>query len=217
MPITVLLTDDHEMMREGLRRILESEADIQVAGEAAGGRQAVALARQLNPDVIILDISMPDLNGVDAARQIAARRPRTRIVALSMHRDQRLAEEMLRAGARGYCLKDGASAELVAAIRAVMEGHTYLTPAVADVVIEDFVSHSAADGTAGHKALTGREREVLQLLAEGHGTKSIASRLHVSPSTVDTHRQHIMGKLALHSIAELTKYAIRERLTSVDD
>lgn len=217
MATTILLADDHQILREGLRSLLTKVPGMEVVAEAETGRDAVAMARKLAPDVAILDISMPDMNGVEAARQIAARCPKTRIIALSIHRDRRFASEMLKAGARGYCLKDAPFAELAEAIRAAMDGHSFLSPAVMDVVIGDYMAGGPEARRATEADLTSREREVLQLLAEGHSAKTIASRLHVSPSTVDTHRQHIMGKLGLRSIAELTKYAVREGLTSLED
>jgi two-component system, NarL family, response regulator NreC len=216
MSIKVLLADDHRVFREGLRALLERSPDFRVVGEAESGRTAVRLARELGPDVIVMDISMPDLNGIDAARQIAGRMPHTRIVALSMHSDRRFVTEMLKAGARGYLLKDCTCDELILAIRTAAAGKTYLSPAVADEVVKAYLDQSPESaGDSDASALTDRQREVLQLLAEGRTTRQIALHLHVSIKTVETHRHQIMDKLNIHSIAELTKYAVREGLTSL--
>jgi DNA-binding NarL/FixJ family response regulator len=216
MSIKVLLADDHRVFREGLRALLEKSADILVVGEAENGRAAVRLTRDLGPDVIVMDVSMPDLNGIEATRQISSRLPNTKVVALSMHADRRYVTEMLKAGARGYLLKDCTCEELVLAIRTTAAGKTYLSPAVADEVVKAFLSQAPElDGGTDGMALTNRQREVLQLLAEGHTTRQIALRLHVSIKTVETHRHQIMDKLNIHSVAELTKYAVREGLTSL--
>jgi DNA-binding NarL/FixJ family response regulator len=221
MATTILLADDHQLIREGIRSLIEKLPGLKVVGEAGDGRTAVSLARKLAPDIVIMDISMPELNGIDAARQILDDSPRTRVVVLSMHSDKRFVAAALKAGASGYLLKDGMSAEVADAIRAVAAGQTYLSPRIAGVVVEDYVSNlPAGPATAGAAAagavLTAREREVLQLIAEGKTTKRIAAALHASVSTVETHRRHIMEKLQLFSVAELTKYAIREGLTSPD-
>jgi DNA-binding NarL/FixJ family response regulator len=215
MPTKVLLADDHRMVRDGLRALLEQQDDMEVVGEAENGRDAVRQARDLKPDIIVMDISMPDLNGVDATRQIRRRCSGTRVMALSVHSDRRFVTEMLKAGANGYLLKDSAFEDLVRGIRTVMKGHTYLCPRVADAVVESHVRAPATEAEPSGSVLTPREREVLQLLTEGHGTKQIARHLHVSTKTIDTHRQHIMDKLDIHNVAELTKYAIREGLTDV--
>jgi len=217
MATRVLLADDHAIVCEGLRSLLQKEPDVEVVGTAGTGRDAVQMARKLAPDVAILDITMPDMNGIEAARQIRTQTPRTKVIALSMHADRRFAAEMLKAGAQGYLLKECAFEELLNAVRAVVAGHTYLSPRVSDVVVKDYVSEQSPEGVRRTTSLTSREREVLQLLAEGHSTKQISLLLHVSTSTVDTHRQHIMNKLGLHSIAGLTKYAIREGLTSEEN
>lgn len=216
MATTVLLADDHKIVRDGLRALLERQDDMDVVGEAENGRDAVRLARDLSPSIIVMDISMPDLNGVEATRQVCRRCPDTRVMALSVHADRRFVTEMLKAGASGYLLKDSAFEDLVAGIRTIMEGHTYLCPRVADAVVEGHVRAPATEAAPGGSVLTPREREVLQLLTEGHGTKQIAHRLHVSTKTIDTHRQHIMDKLDMHNVAELTKYAIREGLTNLE-
>lgn len=211
MRTRILLADDHKIVREGLRGILEKELQADVVAQAENGRAAVALALEHRPDVVIMDITMPDLNGIEAAAQILAELPGTKIIALSMHSDKKYVSEMLRAGASGYLLKDCAVDELGLAIQVVVSGRIYVSPDVTGVVVSDYLEHvGQGKGTA---KLTMKEREVLQLIAEGHSTKEVASRLNVSVQTIDTHRQHIMEKLDLHSIAELTKYAIREGLT----
>lgn len=216
MVTRVLLADDHKIMSSGLRTLLEKEPDIEVAGEASDGREAVRLTDELAPEVVIMDIAMPDLNGIEATRQIISSGSRSRVIALSMHADKRYVSEMLKAGASGYLLKDCSFEEITNAIRAVRDGKTYLSPAIAGVVVEEYVGQLPQDEESGFSVLTAKEREVLQLLAEGYTTKQIAGRLHVSAKTVETHRQHIMTKLDIHSVAELTKYAVREGLTSLD-
>ncbi len=215
MRLRLLLADDHGMFREGLRALIEKQTDLEVVGEAANGREAVRLARDLTPTVVVMDVSMPDLNGVEATRRILKRSPKAKVIALSMHSDRRFVVEMLRAGAQGYLLKNCAYEELVCAIRTVAGGRVYLSPRIAGVVLEDCV-RSAAPEAAPASALTARQREVLQLLAEGHGTKQIARRLHVSAKTIDTHRHNIMNRLTIRSVAELTKYAVREGLTTLE-
>jgi DNA-binding NarL/FixJ family response regulator len=210
---TVLLVDDHRMMLEGLRSVLEAEEGFEVVGEALDGRTAVEMARTLKPQVIVMDIGMPDLNGVEATRQIKSESPDVRIVALSTHTDKRYVLAMLEAGASAYVLKVSAYDELRRAISAVTEGKHYLSPDVAGVVVEAGLAATLPPQTTVYSTLGAREREVLQLLAEGHSSPQIAQRLHISPSTVETHRRNIMKKLNVHSVAELTKYAIREGLT----
>jgi DNA-binding NarL/FixJ family response regulator len=215
MSIRIILADDHRIIREGLRSLLEREPQMEVAAEADNGRAAVRLARELAPEVVVMDIAMPDLNGVEATRQIVAESPQVKVIALSMHADKRYVMEMLKAGASGYLLKDGAFEELARAIRAVLANKTYLSPQISELVIGDYVRRlQKSDGTA-FTVLSAREREVLQLLAEGSGTAQIAERLHLSVKTVETYRQHLMEKLGIRSVAELTKYAIREGLTSL--
>jgi DNA-binding NarL/FixJ family response regulator len=215
--IKVLLADDHRVFREGLRSLLEKAPGLSVVGEAENGRAAVRLVKELAPDVIVMDVSMPDLNGIEATRQIAARTPDTMVVALSMHADQRFVTEMLKAGARGYLLKDCTCSELILAIQTAAMGRTYLSPAAADEVVKACVSSATKEtgGSPEGTGLTDRQREVLQLLAEGHSTRNIALRLHVSIKTIETHRHQIMDKLDIHSVAELTKFAVREGLTSL--
>ena len=217
MSIRVLLSDDHRIMREGLRSLLEKEPDIELVGEAEDGRSTLELASRLKPQVVVMDISMPGLNGIDATRKLLEKLPSVKVLALSMHTDQRFIEGMLRAGATGYLPKDCASEELVRAIRTVLSNQTYLSPSIADVVRRDYLSQRRGADISVSRGLTDREREVLQLMAEGQNTKEIASRLQVSVKTIETFRQHIMQKLDLHSLAELTKYAIREGLTSLED
>jgi len=217
MTVRVLIADDHKIMLAGLRSLLEKQSEIEVVGEAENGRKAVQLAQEKKPDVVVMDVSMPDLNGMEATTQIIESLPKTRIIALSMHSDKRFVMGMLRAGAAGYLLKDCASQELANAIAQVAGGKKYLSPEITGVVIDDFLQASALeeDETVA-SVLSAREREVLQLIAEGWSTKQIASHLYVSIKTIETHRRQIMKKLDLHTIADLTKYAIREGLTSID-
>lgn len=213
--MNVLIVDDHAMMRAGLRLLLEREG-ITVIGEAANGRDAVAAARRLKPDIVLMDISMPEMNGVDATRRVLAEIPGAKVVALSMHTDRRYVIAMFTAGASGYLLKGAASDELTQALRAVSRGMTYVSPAVGGVVVGELLDHAPREGDAKPRSLTAREREVLQLLAEGRSSKDIAKILHVAVATVETHRRQIMEKLDLHTIAELTKYAVREGLTALE-
>ncbi|HUU09807.1 MAG TPA: response regulator transcription factor [Phycisphaerae bacterium] len=217
MDLKILLVDDHQIIREGLRSLIEKERGMKVVGEAANGREAVRLARELAPDVVVMDVSMPDLNGIEATRQIASRVPAARVVALSMHSDRRFVAEMLRAGALGYLLKESAFDELARAVRAVAAGGTYLSPAVAGDVVEGFVQGDRPPTGSVVAALTPRQREVLQLVAEGWTTKRMAAHLHVSPKTIETHRLQVMQTLGIESVAELTKFAVREGLTSLDN
>ncbi len=212
----ILLADNHKLFAEGLRTMLAKQPGCEVVGEANNGRMAVRLAHELSPDLVIMDIGMPELNGMDATRQIRAELPRTKVLAVSMHADRQYVAGMLSAGASGYVVKDSAFAELAQAIQVVMSGGRYLSPEVIGVVVDDYVQRLApAPGSALAK-LSDREREVLQLMAEGHATADIATRLHVSRKTIETHRKNIMLKLELHSVAELTKFAVREGLTSLD-
>jgi two-component system response regulator NreC len=214
MSIKVMIADDHQIVREGLRAMLEKEHDIKVVGEAVDGRMTERLARELAPDVIIMDVAMPDLNGIEATRQIVAELPGVKIIALSMHDDRRFVLNMFKAGAAGYMLKDCAFKDLAKAIRAVMAHKTYLSPEIADIVVKDYLSSSSPTESSVFQLLSPREREVLQLLAEGKTSGQIADNLHISVKTVESHRQQIMIKLKIKSVAELTKYAIREGLTS---
>ena len=216
MRTKILLADDHKIIRDGLRALIEKEPNMEVVAEACDGRTTVQKAKELMPHIIIIDISMPDLNGIEATRQIISNAPNTKIIALSMHADRRFVMNMLEAGAAGYLLKDSAFEELTMAIKTVLSGKTYLSPAIAGVVVEDAMRHSTQKGSQARVELTAREREVLQLLAEGRTTKRIATQLNVSVKTVETHRRQVMEKLDIHSVAELTKYAVREGLTSLE-
>ncbi len=213
MSIKVLLVDDHQIIRQGLRVMLEKEHDITIVGEAENGRMAEQLARELAPDVIIMDVAMPDLNGIEATRQITATLSGVKIIALSMHDDRRFVLNMLKAGAAGYILKDDAFKSLAKAIRTVMLHKSYLSNSIADMLENHGFPPSHDLKSADSQVLSGREREVLQLVAEGKTSNQIAAQLHISPKTVETHRQQVMGKLQIKNVAELTKYAIREGLT----
>ncbi len=216
MSIRIVLADDHKIMREGLKALLEKQQDVEVIAEAETGLEAVRVAQKLKPDIVIMDIGMPGLNGIEATRQIVAEVPGVKVIALSMHSDKRFVIEMLKVGASGYLLKDSASEELTSCIRAVAANQPYLSPKITDVVLKDYLSTLSKAEPSAFSVLTAREREVLQLIAEGKSTKQIAFALHVSVKTVETHRQQMMEKLNLRSIAELTKYAIREGLTSLE-
>jgi DNA-binding NarL/FixJ family response regulator len=215
MSLNVLIADDHTLVRAGIRALLESSPDLAVVGEAGDGRQAVEMARALAPGLVLMDVGMAELNGIDAARQIHAAAPGTRIVMLSMHEDRHYVFEALRAGAAGYVLKAAAFAELLSAISTVMGGKNYVSPALSGMVMDDYISR--AQGGVSQQSelgrLSGREREVLQLIAEGRSSAEAAERLRISVRTVDTHRHNIMVKLEIHSIAGLTKFAIRHGLS----
>jgi DNA-binding NarL/FixJ family response regulator len=215
MKIRIILADDHRIIRDGIRVLLGGLDGMEVIADVGDGRTAVKLAAELKPDVIVMDIGMPDLNGMEATRQIKAQAPGVQVIALSMHRDVRFVSEMLRAGASGYLLKESAFEELARAIQAVTRHETYLSPGISGVIVQDYVSRLGEARPPGSVALTPREREVLQLISEGHSSKEIAFRLHVSLKTVETHRHQIMNKLGLRSVAELTKYALREGLTAL--
>jgi len=215
--VRILLADDHQMVREGVRALIEALDGYEVVGEAGNGRTAVSLAAELKPDVLVIDVGMPDLNGIDATKQVTESTPGVKVVALSMLSDGRYVRRMFQAGASGYLLKESAFEELRSAIDQVLKGKTYVSPAVGQVVIDDYVRDERASGSELFQSLTPREREVLQLMAEGRSTKEIASDLFVSVKTIETHRQHIMQKLKTNSIADLTKFAIREGLTQLDD
>lgn len=214
--IRVLLVDDHELMREGLRSILERDEDVEVVGEAASGHAAVELARTLGPQVVIMDVAMKDSNGIEATRRIRSECPEVQVIALSSHSDSRYVNAMLDAGACGYVLKANAYDDLRRALAAAQKGRSYLCPDVTEAVVG---SRRRAEGAAApaRAPLSSREREVLQLLAEGLSSPEIGKRLYVATSTVETHRRNVMRKLGIHSVADLTKYAIREGLTSLED
>ena len=203
-------------MVEGLRALLEKQPDMEVVADAEDGQTAVQVAQKLKPDVAIIDITLPALNGIEVTRIISALVPGIKVIGFSMHSSRRYVTEILKAGALGYVLKECAFEELVQAIRAVVANRTYLSPKIADIVIKEYVGLSPRTEFSVYSILTSREREVLQLLAEGKTTKKIASRLYVSTKTIETHRQRIMDKLNLYTVAELTKYAIREGLTSLE-
>jgi len=221
MPIKVILVDDHAIVRDGLKSLLARESDIEVVGEAENGPEALKAIRSRKPDVVVMDISMPGLSGIDVTRKIGADYPDVLVLALSMHSDSRHIAEMLAAGAKGYLLKDCAFDELATAIHAVSEGRTFLSPAASQVVVGDYVRQVADSGKNAAepqtKPLSPREREVLALICAGPSTKEIAARLNLSPKTVETHRRQIMEKLGIYSVAGLTKYALREGLASLDD
>jgi two-component system response regulator NreC len=214
MAAQVLITDDHKLLREGLRSLLQNRG-FEVAAEAEDGRCAVRLAKQLKPDAVIIDISMPGLNGIEATRQIHLDSSEVKIIVLSMRADSRSVLAALAAGASAYLLKEAAFEEVVTALRAVLKGQTYLSPAIAHVVVQNSVQHWTANPGCVRHGISGREREILQLVAEGRSSKEMAASLFVSVKTIETHRKQIMDKLNLHSVAELTKYAIREGVTSL--
>jgi DNA-binding NarL/FixJ family response regulator len=206
--IRILLADDHAVVRQGFRRILEAQEDMEIVGEASNGREAVQLASELKPDLVVMDVAMPELNGIEATRRLTEASERTRVLALSMHKDAVYVREILRAGARGYLLKDAFESDMVTAVRAVARGEGYLSPAVSDSVLADYRQHV----TDPIDLLTTREREVLQLIAEGKTNKEIAGLLNLSVYTVDAHRGRIMEKLNLHSTGELVRFAVRKGL-----
>jgi two-component system, NarL family, response regulator NreC len=215
MNVQILIADDHKLMREGLSSLLGQQPDIQVVAQANNGREAIQLTEKYSPDVVVMDVSMPDLNGIDATRQIVSRRPKTKVIALSMHSDRQFVAEMFRAGASGYLLKDSAFEDLASAIRTVAKNQTFIAPRISGFSLDDYNYTQAGEPLVSPR-LTDREREVLQLMAEGKGTKEIAAELGLSAKTVETHRQHLMDKLDIYSVAELTKFAIREGLTTLD-
>jgi two-component system, NarL family, response regulator NreC len=204
----ILLADDHAVVRKGFRLILESQPDMEVVGEASNGRDAVALAEQLKPDIVVMDVSMPELSGIEATRRMAEVSPRTRVLALSMHKDSVYVREILRAGAKGYLLKDAADGDLLSALRSVARGEGYLSPAVSEAVLSDYRRHV----TNPVDLLTGREREVLQMIAEGKTNKDIANALNLSVYTVEAHRGRIMEKLNLHNTGDIVRFALRNGL-----
>lgn len=216
MKTNIILADDHKIVREGLKNLLSVEWDIEIIGEAENGREALILVIEKKPDLIIMDIGMPELNGVEAAKRIKKESPETKIIALSMHSDKQFVTGMLQAGASGYLLKDCAVDELVDAIRTVMDKRIYLSTEISSVVVNEFMSNLSLNDNINSNELSDREKEVLQLIAEGKPTKNIADLLFISNKTVESHRKNIMTKLDLHTIPELTKYAIRSGLTSLE-
>lgn len=214
MTIKILIADDHRIFREGIRTMLEGKPNMKVLGEAEDGRSAVRLARKLCPDVILMDLRMPDMNGALATRIILSEFPQMKVLALSMYDDRRYVQNILQAGASGYLVKNCSCEELVRAIHIVAANRSYLSPEIMDVVVEDFARPPAYSDSTSLSSLTIREKEVLQLIAEGHTTPQIANRLHLSVKTIGTHRYNLLAKLNIKGTADLTRYAIREGLTS---
>ena len=215
MTLKILIADDHQLFRKGLISLINQNSDYEVISEASNGRIAVRLAKKLSPDIVIMDVNMPELNGIDATRLIRSDSAEIKIIALSMYSDKRFIKEMLKSGSNGYVVKDCAFDELLIAIKTVMAGNIYLSPDVTASIVDD-ITNSATASISQAYPLSTREREVLQLIAEGNSTKEIASSMCLSPKTIESHRKNIMDKLEIHSVAELTKFAIREGLTSLD-
>lgn len=215
MKLKIFLVDDHIIIRKGLRTLIENQSDFEVVGEAGEGRTAVNLVVKLKPDIVLMDVSMPEMNGIEATRQIISILPGVKVIALSMHSDLNYVKSMLKAGAAGYLLKDCAFEELILALNLVMHDQMYLSPKISDMIAKDYLRQVVHQDSSVRSILTARECEVLQLMAEGKTTKEISESLNVSVKTVETHRQQIMSKLNIHSIAGLTKLAIREGLTSL--
>jgi len=211
--VRVLLADDHTILRAGLKMMLNAQPDIEVVGEASDGRQAISEAQRLSPDVILMDITMPECNGIEATKQVKRLLPEVRVLVLTMHENEEYLFQMLRAGAAGYMLKEAADTELISAIRVVTSGHFYLSPSAQSMMVSDYLQRvHTGEEKDSYSALTEREREILKLVAEGFTNNQIGEQLFISPKTVDTHRTHIMDKLNLHSRAELVKYAMRRGL-----
>ncbi|MET0643151.1 MAG: response regulator transcription factor [Candidatus Binatia bacterium] len=215
MTVRILIADDHKILREGLKSLLEKQPEFAVVAEAQDGLSAISAAKKHKPDIAILDIGMPDLNGIEVTRRIRSEMAETRVIALSMHADRRFVMGILEAGANGYLLKDSAFAELITAVTAVAKGKMYLSPSIAETVVKNSLEKLDRKDEGSSVLLSGREREVLQMIAEGKSTKEIALKLFVSTKTVETHRKQIMDKLNIRTVAGLTKYAIREGLTSL--
>ena len=208
-----MVADDHGIVRKGLIFILERQEDMEVVGEAADGREAVRIAEELKPGVIVMDIAMPHLNGIDASMQILRHDPQARIIILSMYADEEFLVRALTVGVKGYLLKDSAELDLVRAVRAVSSGKSFFSPAIAQTLAEDYVRQLKQSRVEdSYELLTEREREVLQLLAEGHSNKEVAALLNVSPYTIETHRLHLMQKVNLHNTAEIVLYAVRKKI-----
>jgi DNA-binding NarL/FixJ family response regulator len=213
--IRILLADDHRVMRSGLRLLLERQADLAVVGEASDGRETVAMVDEQHPDVVVMDIAMPAMNGIEATRQILEKRPNTAVAILSMHSDESYVIRSLKAGAKAYLLKDSAEADLIGAIRAITEGKSFFSPAISRILKEEYVRELHNRGVEdSYELLTTREREILQLIAEGRTNKEVANLLNLSLYTVETHRTHILQKLNLHSVPELILYAVRKGIIS---
>jgi two-component system response regulator NreC len=216
MKARILLADDHQIMREGLKVLLEKHSSVEVIAEAQNGIEALTMARQKKPDVIVMDIAMPDINGIEVTRQIKSELADIKIIALSMHSDRRFVTEILKAGASAYVLKQAAFEDLEKAIKAVMLNRIFLSADILESVVSDYVSQLSNSEYEAYRQLSDRERQVLQLLAEGNSTKETAFKLHVSVKTIESHRQNIMNKLGIRTLAGLTKFAVREGLTSLD-
>jgi len=213
--LRILLADDHILMRSGLRALLDRQANLEVVGETENGRETVALAASLKPDVVVMDVGMPILNGIEATQTIVTQNPTVAVVILSMHADESYVMRALKAGARGYLLKDSAAADLIGAIQAISQGKSFFSPKVSRILAEDYVRVLKQKGAVDtYDLLTSREREILQLLAEGKTNKEVATALNISPYTVETHRSHILQKLNLHNSAELVLYAVRKGIIS---
>jgi len=216
MSIRIIIADDHTIVRHGLTRLLQQDSDVEVVAQAQNGHATVELARELSPDIVVMDVGMPDLNGIDATQQILRENSKIKVLALSMHSGRKFVVAMLKAGASGYLLKDCALEELTTALQTIMSGKIYLSPAITDIVVDSYVRQPAESEKSAFSVLSQREREVLQLMAEGNTTKQIALHLHISPKTVEGHRLRLMSKLDIDNVAQLTKYAIQEGLTSAE-
>ena len=216
MSTRVIVADDHTIVRHGLMNLLQRDEEFEIVAEAENGQATVELARKLLPDIVVMDVGMPDLNGIDATQQIIRDNSRVKVLALSMHSGKKFVMAMLKAGASGYLLKDCALEELTGALRTIVEGKTYLSPSITEVVIQNYVHPTPGDDQSAFSVLSQREREVLQLMSEGNTTKQIAMQLHISPKTVEGHRLRLMTKLDIDNVAQLTKYAIQEGLTSAE-
>lgn len=216
MSVRIIIADDHTIVRHGLTKLLQQTNDVEVIAQAQNGHATLELARELSPDIIVMDVGMPDLNGIDATQQILRENPKIKILALSMHSGRKFVVAMLKAGASGYLLKDCALEELTTALETILSGKIYLSPAITDIVVDSYVRQPAESEQSAFSVLSQREREVLQLMAEGNTTKQIALRLHISPKTVEGHRLRLMSKLDIDNVAQLTKYAIQEGLTSAE-
>ncbi len=214
MSIRIVLADDHTIFLSGLRTLLEKEPDLEVVAKVKDGREAIRVVHEKRPDLVVMDVSMPGMNGIEATRQITATLPRVKVLCLSMHSEEQFVTAVLEGGASGYLLKECALDELLTAIRTVMANQIFLSPTITTTVVQNYRAQRGATQPSPVSPLTDREREVLQLIAEGHSTKDIAARLHLSVKTIDTHRHRIMDKLRIHSVAGLTKYAIRRGLTT---
>ena len=214
MALRIIIADDHRLIRQGLKSLLENQG-FEVVGEAEDGRSAVKLVKKLDPDAVIIDISMPELNGIEATRQIHHETPQVKVIVLSMRSDRQAVLAAFAAGTSGYLLKESAFEEMVIAIKVALEGRTYLSPAIAHVLVRESIEQWSVSAEPMGRGISSREREILQLVAEGRSSKEMAESLYVSVKTIETHRKQIMNKLNLHSIAELTKYAVREGVTSL--